>query len=317
MEVVCKRTTEITDEEIKDIYRLFDEVFEQKREVSSFRKEYENTVLGYSYHSMLLHEGEIVGFHSCLPFYYTDNGKRFIAGLGIDSMVKKEHRDFFGFRDMIVACQKRMHEDGCVLRIGFPNDNSYPILIKGFKYKDIGKMTTYFLPIRIGGVKPKLSFLNPLSQLFAWCEIQLSRLSLNGKVYTFRYAKERESFDKVRYQWFDGDYKMIEVGDVKARYKIKTQEGVKTAFLIDVHPMSKKMFDKVVRCIYMKERRHVDLIMYVGHLPFTPISLITIPHKYEPKHFNFTCKVLEKDYFDDSIYDINNWDVNLSNYDLL
>lgn len=317
MEVICKKTTEITDEEIKVIYHLFEEVFEQKRDPSTFREEYSNTVLGYSYHSMLMNEGEIVGFHSCLPFYYIDNGKRFIAGLGIDSMVKKEFRGFFGFRDMIVACEKRMHDEGCVIRIGFPNDNSYPILIKGFKYKDIGKMITYFLPVRIGGVKPSLHFLNPLSRLGAWLIVQFSSFSLNGKEYSFRYSKERESFDKIRYKWFNGEYKTIETGDVIARYKIKVQEGVRTAFLLDVYPMSKKIFDKVVRCIYNKERRNIDLIMYVGHLPFSPMSLITMPHKFEPKHFNFTCKVLEKGYFDDSIYDINNWDVNLSNYDLL
>jgi len=87
MDVICKKTTEITDEEVVKIYKLFNEVFEQNRDVATFRKEYENTVLGYSYHSMLLHEGEIVGFHSCLPFYYLNNGKRFIAGLGIDTMV--------------------------------------------------------------------------------------------------------------------------------------------------------------------------------------------------------------------------------------
>lgn len=317
MEVICKKTTEITDDEIKDIYRLFEEVFKQKRDPSTFREEYGNTVIGYSYHSMLLHEGEIVGFHSCLPFYYLDNGKMFIAGLGIDSMVKKEHRGFFGFRDMIAACEKRMHDDGCVIRIGFPNDNSYPILIKGFKYKDIGKMITYFLPLRVGGVKPSLRFLNPLSIVGAWLVIQLSKLSLNKKEYSFRYAKERESFDKIRYKWFNGDYKTIETGGTITRYKVKVQEGVRTAFILDVHPMSKKMFDKVVRYIYKTEKRNIDLIMYVGHLPFTPMSLITMPHKYEPKHFNFTCKVLEKGYFDDSIYNINNWDVNLSNYDLL
>lgn len=317
MEVICKRTTEITDEEIVIIYRLFDEVFEKKRDTSTFREEYCNTVLGYSYHSMLLHEGEIVGFHSCLPFYYLDNGKRFIAGLGIDSMVKKEHRDFFGFRDMIAACEKRMHEEGCVLRVGFPNDNSYPILKKGFKYKDVGKMTTYILPLRVGGVKPSLRLLNPLTRLGAWFIIQLSRLSNNGKVYSFRYGKDRESFDKVRYKWFNGEYKTIETDGVIARYKVQVQEGARTAFLLDMHPMSKKMFDKVVRRIYKQEGRNIDLIMYVGHLPFKPCSLIAIPHKYEPKHFNFTCKVLEKGYFDDSLYDINNWDVNLSNYDLL
>lgn len=317
MDVICKKTTEITDEEIKVIYRLFDEVFEQKRDPSTFREEYGNTVLGYSYHSMLYNDGELVGFHSCLPFYYNDGDRRFLAGLGIDSMVKKEHRDFFGFRDMIVACQKRMHDEGCVIRIGFPNDNSYPILIKGFKYKDIGKMITYFLPIRVGSVKSSLRLLNPLSRLGAWCIIQLSKLSLNKKEYSFRYAKERDSFDKVRYKWFNGEYKTIEFEGVIARYKVKVQEGVRTAFLLDMHPMSKKMFDKVVREIYKRESSNVDLIMYVGHLPFKPMSLVTMPHKFEPKHFNFTCKVLEKGYFDDSIYDINNWDVNLSNYDLL
>ena len=317
MDVICKKTTEITDEEVVKIYKLFNEVFEQNRDVTTFRKEYENTVLGYSYHSMLLHEGEIVGFHSCLPFYYLDNGKRFIAGLGIDTMVKKEHRDFFGVRDMFEACVKRMKEEGCVLRVGFPNDNSYPVLKRGLKYKDVGKMITYFLPIKVGAVKPFLRVLNPWSRLGSWCLIQISRLSYNGKIHTFRYEKERSSFDKVRYQWFGGQYQTVETNGVTARYKVQLHEGVKTLFILDVHPMSKKMFDKVVRCIYKKERKGIDLIMYVGYLPFTPLSLIKIPHKYEPKHFNFTCKVLEKGVFDDSIYDIKNWDVNLSNYDLL
>ena len=69
--------------------------------------------------------------------------------------------------------------------------------------------------------------------------------------------------------------------------------------------------------IYKKERKGIDMIIYVGNLPFTPIGLISVPHRLEPKHFNFTCKPLVKDFFDDSLYDIRNWEVNLSNYDLL
>ena len=59
------------------------------------------------------------------------------------------------------------------------------------------------------------------------------------------------------------------------------------------------------------------MIIYVGMLPFTPISLLTVPHRFEPKRFNFTCQPLIEDFFDDSLYDIRNWDVNLSSYDLL
>jgi len=231
--------------------------------------------------------------------------------------VKKEHRDFFGVRDMFEACVTRMKEEGCVLRVGFPNDNSYPVLKKGLRYKDVGKMITYFLPIKVGAVKPSMRVMNPISRLGSWFLIQFSRFSCNGHIYKFRYEKERESFDKVRYQWFGGQYQTVEVDGVIARYKIQVHEGVNTLFILDVHPMSKKMFDKLVRTIYKKEGQSIDLIMYVGHLPFIPMSLIKMPHKYEPKHFNFTCKVLEKGVFDDSIYDINNWDVNLSNYDLL
>ena len=145
----------------------------------------------------------------------------------------------------------------------------------------------------------------------------LSRISSKTEVYRFKYEKERFSFDAVRYKWFGGEYKTVELVGVKSYYKVQVQEGVRTAFLMDVHPLSKKMFDAVVREVYSREKRHIDLIMYVGHLPFKPMSLIIMPHKYEPKHFNFTCKILEKVFFDDSIYDINNWDVNLSNYDLL
>lgn len=318
MQVICKKTNEITDTEIDAIYELFEDVFHLRRDRKTFRDEYENTPLGYSYHSILFDDnGKVIGFHSVMPFYYYNKEKKFIAGLGIDSMVEKSHRDYFCFHDMIKACQKKLKEDGCVLRIGFPNDNSYPVLKKGLKHKDIGKLNTYFLIKNIGGVKEKLSFLNPFSSLLTRTQLLLSRFSKDDTIYKFRFRKERKSFNKVRYKWFGGDYKFINLGDGEVIYRIKNHEGVDTAFLIDVFPLSKKNFDKAVREIYKMENSHIDMILYVGYLPFTPLSMIKMPHKYEPKHFNFTCFPLVKDAFDESLYDINNWDVNLSNYDLI
>ena len=91
MEVLVKKTF---DEEIVAIYALFEEVFGQKRDVATFRENYSNTPLGYSYHSILLNEeGDTVGFHSCMPFYYQRGNERFMVALGIDSMVKKAYRD--------------------------------------------------------------------------------------------------------------------------------------------------------------------------------------------------------------------------------
>lgn len=317
MEVLVKKTTELSVEEINGVNELFFNVFGKKRSSESFLNQYLNTPLGYSYHAMLWDNEALVGFHSGVPFYYQDGDKQFIAGLGIDTMTAVGHRDFFNVRDLFKACEEAMKADGCVLRIGFPNDNSYPILKKGFKYKDIGKLKTYFLPIKIGAIKPKLRLLNPLSRLFSWTIIQSSRFFNSKKVYKFRYTKSRESFDAIRYKWNGGDYKKVECKGSTVYYKTMNFNGVMTAFILDVHPLSKSQFDRAVRYIYNVEGAHVDMIMYVGALPFVPCSLVTMPHKMEPKHFNFTCKQLEKGAFDDSIYNIANWDVNLSNYDLL
>ena len=242
---------------------------------------------------------------------------RFMAALGIDSMVKKEYRDYFNFHDMIVSCQKRLKEDGCVLRIGFPNDNSYPILKKGLRHKDIGRLTTYCMIRNIGAVKPSLAFLNSISRLGGRLQYLISFLSVGKKVYHYKYHKDRESFDAVRYKWFGGDYRKVEKKGIHFVYKIMPYKGVDTAFLLDVWPLSRTSFEMAVRHIYKHERKKIDMILYVGSLSFTPWGLWTIPHRYEPKHFNFTCNPLTKGYFDESLYDIRNWEVNLSNYDLL
>lgn len=54
----------------------------------------------------------------------------------------------------------------CKLLFGFPNDESYPVMIKGFKVKDIGRLTTYILPIKIGPIIPRMRWLDPFFRLF-------------------------------------------------------------------------------------------------------------------------------------------------------
>ncbi len=318
MRVVVKKTFELSDLEIVAIYKLFEEVFHQVRDVKTFRDNYSNTPMGFSYHSLLLDDsGEIVGFHSCMPFYYLNGDERFMAALGIDSMVKREFRDYFNFRDMINSCQEQLKQDGCVLRIGFPNDNSYPILKKGLKHKDVGKLRTYCLIRNIGAIKPQLASLNFMSRFVSFGQYLFAGLFISRKVYTYRYRKERASFDLVRYKWFGGNYNQIMLKDGTAVYKTMCYQGVRTAFLLDVYPMSRRNFESAVRKIYARETNETDMILYVGQLPFTPVSLWTVPFRFAPKHFNFTCKPLVEGYFDDTLFDLGHWEINLSNYDLL
>lgn len=324
MDSVVKKTEELSDAEIEDIYELFYEVFGIKRDVRTFREEFSNTPLGYSFHSLMFDKGEIIAFYTYMPFIYRKNGEKFIAALGTDSFVKKEYRDFFTFYETERACWPFLRGIGCKLLFGFPNDESYPVTIKGFKVKDIGCLTTYALPIRISPIIPRMRWLDPFFRLFSWSLIKVSHLSKGKKIRSFIYEKDRESFDKARYKWYRGQYEIRKAGYVKYIYKVEFHKDrhkkfnpIRTAFLLDVYPMSRSNFEYAVRSIYYEQLGKIDLIMYVGDLDFIPFSLIRIPHQFEPKHFHFTCNLIDKEYFDESLYDIKNWDVNLSNYELL
>ena len=79
-------------------------------------------------------------------------------------------------------------------------------------------------------------------------------------------------------------------------------------------------FHKAVEHILKNESKNFDLLMYVGYLP-RPIrktGLLKIPRKYEPKHFYMTGLLYDKDIVADTVfYSIANWDVNLSDYDII
>ncbi len=317
MEVLVKKTVDLSDLEIDEINKIHKITLDFDCSIEAFKNKFNNTALGYSYHGLLKDNGKIVGAHAGVPFYYLKNGERFMAGLGIDSMILPLYRDYFHFRDIFVACEKAMLTDGCKLRIGFPNDTSYPILKKGFKYKDIGLLDTYCLPLKASALKNSLRFLNPLVAVFSFLWLGMSYLSIGKKEKHYMFERERESFNTTRFKWFNADYKEIKCDKFVSYYKIKKKEGVVTAFILDVYPLTKSNFEKTTRAVYKKESRQIEMIIYVGKLPFVPLSLIKLPRKLEPKQFRFTCHVLEPEYFDHSVLDINSWDINLSSFDLL
>lgn len=319
MIVTYKKTTELSDIEIQHICNVFSQVFpEHFRSISDFKNEFLNTDYGYSFHGLLMDGEKIVGSQSYIPFVYLIDGINKDACLSVDTMILKEYRNFDNIFDLLSKGQKSLKESGFSFVFGFPNDSAYPLLIKGLREKDIGDLSTYVLPYKIGGVKENLKSFNFVSKIFSAVLIKLSLFSRNRETIAYRIQKNRAKFNSYRYKWFDANYRKIVKKDFEFFYKIKKHQGVETAFLIDVHPLNKKNFDEAVRYIYKLEKKNFDIILYIGHLHFTPLSLIKIPKKNEPKTFHFTAKILNSESITPEVlYDVNNWDVNLSNYDLL
>ena len=123
----------------------------------------------------------------------------------------------------------------------------------------------------------------------------------------------------TRYQWFNpDDYHHYKDEVMSCYWKIDSFDGTRAAFLMDVYPMSKKNFDKAVRIAYDECHSQVGMLLYVGLLPFTPMSMIKVPTKFNPKNFHFVAKILDKNAMSkDMLTNGANWDVDLASYDLL
>lgn len=321
MEILVKKTTELTELEKKQICNLFNTVFvKSQRGYEEVMNQYENTPMGYCIHSLCIDKGSIVAAHTAFPSYYWFGEKKVKAFITGDTMVRKDYRDGVTFLDVVRGLNKYMKKEGYAFSFGFPNDNSYPVFKKLKLAKDIGRLDTYILPYRIGGIKKGLRWLNPLSKIFCMLWLTCSGVRLNKSVFKPLIHKDDETYNHSRYKRMDGNYTHVKNQEVEFYYKIKKHEGVRTAFLIDVLGKSEISFYRAVKYLISEEKTNADLFMYVGYLPKTirKIGLIKIPRRYEPKHFYMTgCLYDKESLYEKDLFNIFNWDINLSNYDII
>lgn len=318
MKFIFKKTTELTKNQIELFCSLFNRVFNNfQKNPESFKEQYLNTALGYSFHSLMFSDEELVGAHNVIPVNYKFNGENMVFCVGTDTMIKENFRNLANLKQLIKQSDEAIKADGVDFVFGFPNENSYAVLKRVFKYKDIGCLSTYILPYRIGGIKPALKFLNPLSILSANLLSCLSKLRTKSMPINFLIDKDRETQSKYRLKWFGGNYKVSRLTDFTFIYRIFMKDNIRTAFLIDFDKVCPINVSAAVRYIIKMDSKNFDLIIYVGFLPFNAFPLIKIPKRFEPKKFNFHGKFLDTAKVDESFFEIKNWNVNLSCYDLV
>ena len=133
MDFLYKKTHELSLNEKEQICAVFAKVFEgNTKNIEEFDGEFCSTVLGYSYHGLIINNGEIVGSHAFIPFiYYLDDTKHLFA-LGVDTMILKQYRNFDNIYDISSLGRTILKKEGISCLFGFPNENSYLLGIKGF-----------------------------------------------------------------------------------------------------------------------------------------------------------------------------------------
>ena len=317
MDFFVKKTNELTEQELQQLLDLFNKVFECDRSMDVMLRQYTQNVMGWSYHSFFVDEGKIQGAITYIPANYWYGGERKVFVNSVDTMIAREYRDLYELLELLGNGYKAMKDDGVALVYGYPNDNSFPVYIKSKTMRSVGKMRTYCLPYRIGGVKPGLAFLDLFTKVFAWCYAYTLGLLASPAVAGFLIHKDDDSYNATRYKRLDGDYGIARIKDFTLYYKVKEHEGVRTAFIIDIDRKSPRNFCLAVKYLLKRERKNFDLILYPGSLPFWNTDMICLPRRFEPKNFNFAVQILDRSLKKEDVLNIGNWDTNLSNYDLL
>lgn len=321
MEYIAKKTTEFTQAEKENYCRLFKEVLGRNFTLDDFATKYDSPVSGYSYHELMVDDGEIVGSNSIIPFHYDYYGTRTIFGLDLDTMIAKSHRgkDVMALKKMWQSAIPMMKADRVSVVFGFPNALAHPFWIKVNKWRTIAQLRYYMLPIRVSKLAKVPAALDVFSQAGCGLLNLLATAAPGDKTpLTFPIAKVQDAaFAAYRFGGFFKNYRTIELrSQGGVHYTIVDEDGTRAAYIIDVVPFSAHNLRQAVREIYRRERTAADAIIYVGHLPFTPLNLFEVPRKYEPAPQRLSFQILDDTVADERVSHVENWYINLAAYDV-
>lgn len=321
MKVVSKKTTELTQGELEQIASLVKDVFGREISPDSIRTNYLGNNYGTSYHILLYDEEKLVGHNAGMPGVYIVGDKICKSLNNVGLMITKDHRGISTFMILLKEAYAFYQREGVHFLYSLPNTNSYPILTKLKYMKDIGHVATYCLPYNIGGVKRKLKAFNFLSKFFCRLFVNTASLVASKRIWHPQIHKKQESFKAVRYNRVKSDYILCDINGNRFVYAFQDYQGIKSVILIDVEDKSEANFCVAVRYILKKEKNKFDILLYVGNLPFKITGLIKVPSKYEPKPFRLVGHVFDESYLSEqevkSIFELNNWDINLSDDDVV
>lgn len=322
MDIKIYRTHEIPESLWEEIASGFQEAFNLPMTAQRMKSAFcVRNPLGYGYHAVAFSDdGELAGYNVFSPTFYHGGLKVVVGG---STFVRQKFRsNEFLFMQLVRELRKQAIADGYDIEVGVPNHNSRRFAEKILGLKYVCDLNYYLLPLRISKClhRKSLRFLDPLSNLFCRLHLCLQKsfswiANASEKEVKYCMQDDKESI-KSRFQ---GPYGHFLKGDMEAYYRISDEDGVKTAYLMDFREQGKRTRKALIQSVcYIIQTEHPDAILYVGLLRLKQCALFKVPKRFVPKTLPFTCCVLDKKKVDkyNDIYDSNNWNFSLMNFDV-
>ncbi len=318
-------TSEIPSHLFDSLTSSYNEVFEKDIDSGHFRNKYLNTILSNSFHCFLVYENKVVGNCSIIPFEYKYFDKIVRFGLAVDVfIIEKYRKDPFSLRKMYKILCKELIQKNISLVIAIPNDVAYPYWKRIVKWKDIGLLNYYVLPIKLGNVLVRNSFLNIPNYIFSFLLVKFSfflslffRASEKKSKIELKQGENLKTFEKHRYS--SNHCQITTKGNCSFRFITLLEGTVKTTYLLDYYneKFEKNYLTLTKAVSHILKKENTDLIVFVGKIAFPQLLLFKLPRSKEPKKLYFTSDVLLPDIIDEKeINNIENWNFGLLNYDV-
>ncbi|PKN02186.1 MAG: hypothetical protein CVU77_01830 [Elusimicrobia bacterium HGW-Elusimicrobia-1] len=311
MNYLFKTTNQLTDGEKKCVRDLHYEVFGKVFDPADFEKKYSLTAKGYSYHGLMIDGSGVVGFYAAVPYRYEFFGKEFIFALAVDGMIHPEYRklDPLGYKKMTSPVYENLRANDIPFIFCFPNDSAYLYTKKVLGWRDIGALDFYLFP---AGIAAK-----PADFLAGWLHRAASMFGVSKLRRVVRNAGIKKIADNIFMEHRYGTgYRTVNLPDgTEFIYRMcRELSRFDVAFIIDIRPADGKNIQGAVSSI-IKNEKNAAAVAYIGKLGSPPPNLIKLPRSLEPKKIRMIGKLLGGA-LDDRIFDIDNWEVNLSNFDV-
>jgi hypothetical protein len=277
-------TSEITTQQLQSLQQGFNTFFKKNYSIDYFQKKYTNTHLGFSFHGVLFFQQQVVGSFSVIPRLYNAGGKQVLLGVACDAFILEEHRkDELFLKKMHQAVEEQLKNYNISFIFSIPNDIAYPYWKYMVRYKDIGLLHYYVLPIKVGAIKPALKLFDMASAILAklWVSLQPANDQLLYEEAADIFLIRDEKHYLYRYSF--ADYKEIDTKTYKARYRVYDENGINVAYLVDVFPTTAKNLKLAMSSIMKQEKQNCHLIMFIGNLSKTAAGLIKLPVSKEPR----------------------------------
>jgi len=320
VEIKFKTTSEVTKAEWESYVDSFNEIFDKDFTLHHFEQKYKKTIESESYHVFLMHQSKIVGACTNIPFEYLYQNDPIKTGLMVDVFILQEFRDDpYHLYRMYKLLKEKLLKNNVALVIAVPNDNSYSYWKNIVKWKDIGLLQYYVLPVKADKIVPYLgNLLNYFLKSVAWLMIKISHLfNSKEKLLSIRINKDKNLLEDHRY--FDFHQTGKSDGSFFS-YNVVSEDSIKTCYLIDFYNTITNRKDiSSLRSAITKILKDevIDLIVFVGKLNFVQNILFRVPRKLEPKKLYLTCDLLQPEKIDEQLVsNIDNWDFGLFNYDV-